>query len=425
MPITVDLRGLSEKMNPHFKKLVLDTHPLQVLIGGANSSKSYSIAQKIIYKTLLSKKSRWLACRKVKKDVKHSIFDTLREVISDWDMDNLFSFNNTESYIQCKLQGSDILGVGLDDVNKLKSILNPTNFWVDEADQITRKDLAQLRIRLRASKQKLITDIPEVLQGIVSMNPININHWIKTELIDNIKSDTLYHHSTYKDNLFLDKQVIDYLESIDDPYYKDVYVLGNWGIYGNTVFSKYIIEDFDYTEDDLENVATGMDFGTVHASTIERIGWKDNELYFFDELYGKGWTNPDFIQAAEDYWENQIGHEWNITADSAEPDRIIEWQRAGWRNINPAKKGAGSLKYGIDFLAARVIHVHKTKCPNLARELQQFKRKEDKDGTVTEAFVEINDDCIAASRYATEYMHNPNYVMNIDSIGVTADDLGF
>jgi len=422
--IKIDLTHALEYMNPAFYDLYQDQHPLQVVIGGANSSKSFTVAQKVILKTMLSKRSRWLSIRKVKKDVKHSVYDTLRDIICDTDgfnLEALFSFNNTDSSIVFKPNRSDILGVGLDDVNKLKSIKDPTGFWVDEADQISYKDLQQLRLRLRTNNKS-----NELLQGILSLNPIHIQHWIKTELVDKSPEDVFFHHSTYKDNLFLSDKVREYMESITDPYFKKVYVLGEWGVYGNTVFDNIVIEDFDYTEDDLENVFTGMDFGTVHASAIERGGFKDGDLYSFDEIWGKGWTNTDFIQAAEDYWENQIGHDWLITADSAEPDRIEEWRRAGW-NIEPAKKGPGSLGYGIGFLKSRTWHIHKTFCPNLASEAQQFKRKEDKSGEPTEGFVEQNDDGIAAMRYGTESVWHPGYYignLDEDDYGISADDLG-
>jgi len=289
--LRIDLTDALQLMNPHFYSLYADEHPLQVAVGGANSSKSYTVAQKVILKTMLSKRSRWLAIRKVKKDVKHSVYDTMRDIICDKDafnLESLFQFNNSESSITFKPNRSDILGVGLDDVNKLKSIKDPTGFWVDEADQISIKDLHQLRLRLRTNNKS-----NELLQGILSLNPIHIQHWIKTELVDKHPEDVFFHHSTYKDNNFLSDKVKEYMESITDPYFKKVYVLGEWGVYGNTVFNNFVIEDFDYTEDDLESVSTGMDFGFVHASAIERCGWKDNELYVFDELYGKGWTNPE------------------------------------------------------------------------------------------------------------------------------------
>ena len=59
-----------------------------------------------------------------------------------------------------------------------------------------------------------------------------------------------------------------YMQSITDSYYKDVYVEGNWGVYGGVVFSDYIIEDFDYSLDSYENLFMGMDFGYNHASAL-------------------------------------------------------------------------------------------------------------------------------------------------------------
>jgi phage terminase large subunit len=266
---------------------------------------------------------------------------------------------------------------------------------MEEGDQYTERDFNQMDLRLRGE-----TDFTK--QGIITLNPIWAGHWIKKRFFDRKEPDCLTHRSTYRDNRFLDRATVRRLEQITDPYFKMVYVDGDWGIYGNVVFSNFIIEDFDAKESDLSNVTTGMDFGFVHASAIIRSGFKDGELYCFDELYGKSWTNSQFIEAAEDYFGDD-GHYWPITADSAEPDRISEWEAKNWR-VTPAVKGRGSLQYGIDFLTRQKIHVHATKCPNLAREIQSFKRREDRSGEATERFVEIDDDCIAALRYGTEQL---------------------
>jgi len=165
--MTINLSRVPECMNPKFRNILWEESPLEVFVGGGGSSKSYSIAQKLIYKTILEKGHRWIAGRKVKKDVKHSVYDLLRLIISEWNFDDLFTYNNTESYIKCKINGNDIIGVGLDDVGKLKSIVNPSGFWIDEADQTTPDDVAQLRLRIRTPKKYKIKQ-----QGILSMNPI-------------------------------------------------------------------------------------------------------------------------------------------------------------------------------------------------------------------------------------------------------------
>lgn len=72
----------------------------------------------------------------------------------------------------------------------------------------------------------------------LSFNPIDINHWIKKHFIDS-KLATVC-HSTYKDNKFLTDEDKATLEEFKytDPYYYDVYCLGNWGVLGKTFFNK-------------------------------------------------------------------------------------------------------------------------------------------------------------------------------------------
>lgn len=358
---------------------------------------SYFVAQKIIYKAVTEKGHRFLIARKVKKDVRHSCYDLLKQTVRNFGMTDLFSFNDTETIIKCKVTDNDMLGVGLDDVTKLKSFFDPTDFWLEEADQATPDDVNQLRLRLRGN-----TTFTK--QGILTLNPIWAGHWIKKTYFDEPKRGVTLHHSTYKDNRFLQEDVIRYMQSITDSYYKDVYVDGNWGVYGGVVFTDYIIEDFDYSLDSYENLFMGMDFGYNHASALILGGFRDGELYVIDELYGKGWTNLQFIMNAEEYY-GDLGHSMIIKADSAEPDRIDEWNSRGW-HVEGATKGMGSLRFGIDFLTRQRMHINKTKCQNTAKEIQIFHRKKirDKDGNeeYTDDFVEVNDDCIAALRYGTE-----------------------
>jgi len=408
MPL-IDLSAVTTTLNKTFIPLLWDDHRNNVLVGGASSGKSFDTAIKVVYKVLAEPGHRFLIVRKVGRTLKHSVYDQIRAIILNWSMYDLFNFNLTDLTITCKINGNEILFTGLDDVEKLKSIYGVTDIWVEEASEILEADYNQLDLRLRGeTKYKK--------QIILTMNPISALHWIKSRFFDKVEPDTLTHRSTYRDNKFLDKDTISRLEGITDPYFKSVYVDGEWGVYGNIVFNNYIIHDFDFGENDLENICVGMDYGYIHASAIIRCGFKDGELYIFDELYGKSWTNADFIEAAQDQW-GENAKRWQITADSAEPDRIDEWNRYGYR-VDPAKKGKGSLKYGIDYLCQHRLHIHATKCPNLAREVQMFKRREDKSGVVIDDFVEINDDCIAALRYATEWIWGQYHGVVSESWGV-------
>lgn len=424
---SIDLRGFSNKVNPYFRSLFKDKHRIQVLVGGASSSKSYSTGQKYIYRllrdsTIEGSTRKVLVVRKVAKTVRHSVFDLLIDIIDDCNMRDLFKINQTDLSITCYVNGNEILFTGLDDVEKLKSIHGITDIWIEEASEISEADFNQLDLRLRGETKykKQIT---------LTLNPISIRHWIKKRFFDNKENDCITHRSTYKDNEHLDKDTINRLEQITDPYFKAVYVLGEWGIYGNVVFSNYEICDFDYTEDDLENVFQGLDFGFIHAQAIERAGFREDHkaddhsiaLYVFDELHQRGRINAQFMADAEEYFGDKL-YSMYMTADSANPDKIKEWQDAGYK-VEGAKKGDGSLRFGIEFLAGIKLYIHATKCPKLSQEIQSYKRREDKDGNVTEDFVEIDDDGIAALRYGSEYIwSNRNRVYYDPGYGL--DDLG-
>jgi phage terminase large subunit len=91
-----------------------------------------------------------------------------------------------------------------------------------------------------------------------------------------------------------------------------------------------------------------------------------------------------------------------VIADSAEPDRIMEFNRDGFRVVG-ARKGRDSIKVGIDFLRRfKAIRVDPHRTPNIARELAEYRYAESKDGIVQELPVPKNDHAIDALRYAVE-----------------------
>jgi phage terminase large subunit len=422
----IDFSDLPKRVNNKFYPLIFDTHRIIVLVGGASSSKSYSTGQKIINRIIEEKNHKYLIVRKVAKTIRHSTFDLLVAILNDWGMKDLFKINQTDLRMTCIANGNEIIFTGLDDVEKLKSIHGITDIWIEEASEISESDFNQLDLRLRGETKykKQIT---------LTLNPISIKHWIKKRFFDRKENDCITHRSTYKDNEHLDKDTIIRLEQITDKYFYTVYVLGDWGVYGNVVFSNYEILDdsvFPYTEDDLENVFQGLDFGFIHAQAIERAGFKQDykdptkeALYCFDELHEKGRINSEFIEDSKEYFGDKL-YEMYMTADSANPDKIKEWQDQSFR-VEPAKKGKDSLRFGIEYLSGMKIYINGSKCPQLAQEIPSFKRKEDKDGNVTEDFVEINDDGIAALRYGSEYIwSNQGMYLDYSDNGISASDLG-
>ena len=364
----------------------------EVFYGGAGSGKSHFVAQRMVIRHLAEPGHKTLVVRKVGKTSRHSTFALIRQTIAEWGVAHLFEVHRGDLDITNNVNGNQFLFLGLDDVEKLKSIAGITDIWVEEATETTEADFNQLDLRLRGqtSRPKQIT---------LTFNPVSHLHWLKRRFFDRPDAKAVALRTTYKDNRFIDSEyaaVIENLRNVDPVYYQ-IYGLGEWGVLGNLVFSNFVIEDFDPSPERFDSVHQGLDFGFNHPSAMLTVGLRDGELYALEELYARGLTNAELIEMAAGQFDKRRG----TTADSAEPARIKSWSQAGW-NVLPARKGPDSVRHGIDWLKAHRIHVHAKNCPNLAAELQGYKWRQDKDGNVLDEPVPFHDDAIAALRYAME-----------------------
>ena len=128
------------------------------------------------------------------------------------------------------------------------------------------------------------------------------------------------------------------------------------------------------------------------------IGIKDEEIYVIKELYESHLTNADLIEKMRDF----VDTDSIIYADSAEPARIEELNRAGFW-VKPAYK---SVKDGIDFVKRHRVHIHK-ECVNTIEEIEMYSWKTDKEGNILEEPVKFKDHSLDALRYAmTIYFEN-------------------
>lgn len=388
--ITVDIDP--RVFNPIYLPYLSSRSRYEVFYGGAGSGKSHFIAQRLVVRHLAEPGHKTLVVRKVGKTSRHSTFALIRQIIAEWGVAHLFDIHRGDLEITNTVNKNQFLFLGLDDVEKLKSIAGITDIWVEEASEITEADFNQLDLRLRGPTRR-----PK--QITLSFNPISNLHWLKRRFFDRANPRTVTLQTTYKDNRFIDAEyaaVIEGLKTIDPVYYQ-VYGLGEWGVLGNLIFSNYVVEDFDPNPGRFDSVHQGLDFGFNHPSAFLSVGLLDGELYALDELYVRGLTNDELIEASA----GQFDKKRRTTADSAEPARIKAWNQAGW-NVAPAVKGQDSVRHGIDWLKAHRIHVHAKRCPNLASEIQGYKWREDKDGNVLDEPVAFHDDAIAALRYAME-----------------------
>jgi len=228
---------------------------------------------------------------------------------------------------------------------------------------------------------------------IIDYNPSDEFHWIYDRIIP--RNDAVFHQTTYLDNPFIDKsliQEIERLKEVDENYWK-VYGLGERGQSKALIFSHDQVDDIP-SEAKLR--AYGLDFGFTNDPTaLIALYEYDGRLYFDEMLYRNGMTNADIANFLKGL---NLDRRDLIWADSSEPKSIEEIHRMGW-NIRPVTKGADSINLGIDIMR-RYKLIITSRSVNLVKEFRNYKYIEDKNGTITNKPIDAFNHGIDAARYA-------------------------
>lgn len=226
--------------NDVFLPLFFDHHRHLILMGGGGSGKSIFAGRKVLERCATEPGHRMLVVRKVAKTLRESCFDQLKAQAMQYygpAVKMIPRGKSGDMYITFT-NGSEILFAGLDDVEKLKSIHDISGIWIEEASELLEGDFNQLDIRLRGERKYY-------KQIIISFNPISITHWLKKRFFDREDARVVTSRTTYKDNRFLPEEDRLTLEAFreTDPYYYQVYCLGQWGVLSQTIFRRDILMD--------------------------------------------------------------------------------------------------------------------------------------------------------------------------------------
>ncbi len=295
---------------------------------------------------------------------------------------------------------------------------------------------------------RLRGELPEgqFYQIRMTFNPVSAHHWIKKVFFDRSDPDVLTHQSTYENNRFIDEAYHRRMlrrKEVDPEGYA-VYGLGEWGEVAGLILKNYVIEEFDRTPERFDYMVNAQDFGFNHANCIGEVGFKDGDLYglilknYVIEEFDRTPERFDYMVNAQDFGFNhancigEVGFKdgdlylcrelyvfemdtdeiiklaegtfvkkRRMWCDSAEPDRIKMWQKAGYR-AKAVKKEPNSVHAQIDYLKQHRIHIHPS-CVNTIKEIQQWKWKKDENtNTYLDEPVEFFDDAMAMLRYSIE-----------------------
>jgi len=145
-----------------------------VNVGGAGSSKSYSIAQLLIEKLVTEQNKVFGVIRKTFPALRMTAMGLILGLLKEYGIYRESQHNKTANTYVC---GSNIIWFfSIDEAEKVKS----TSFsyiWVEEANEISWEEFTILKLRLRAPVKE-----GEINRIFLSLNPSDSYGWIATKL---------------------------------------------------------------------------------------------------------------------------------------------------------------------------------------------------------------------------------------------------
>lgn len=343
----------------------------EVYYGGAGSGKSHFIAQKILLKALKSKR-KVLIVRKTLVSQKDSCWRLMLELLQSWGLYTKCGIKRTDYEVTLP-NGSVLLFKGIDDPERIKSIVGITDIWVEEATELIEEDFEQLNLRLRS-------DLGD-LQIYISFNPVSKANWVFQRWFApgvKVADDTFILRTTYKDNAFLPEEYTQALERLitTNPTYYKIYALGEFSSLDKLVYNNWEVKDFDYTGLVGGINLIGLDFGFTNDPTALVASIKieeDKEIYVFREWGATNKTNEEIAQAIRALGFSKS----TIIADSAEPKSVEELRRNGIQRIKESVKGPDSIIHGIQKLQQYKLWIHPS-CKETITELENYSWDKDR-----------------------------------------------
>lgn len=264
--------------------------------------------------------------------------------------------------------------------------------WLDEGGQMKLDAWVNVQGRLSIQQGKCF----------ISTTPYYFN-WLASDFLDQCKKGN-------KDYCAVQ------FRSIDSPYFpKEEYERAEKTMDRRTFERRYmglftkmeglVYDDFNYAYHVNDNnpklfdsVICGVDWGFAAPAAMVIIGIKENVYWVMDEFYGSKKTTDELIEIAKN-----LKDKWKINrfyADTAEPDRIEAFKRAGLYTLEANK----DIEWGINkvrqLMKEERFHVH-PQCKYLLDEIERYHYPEvQEDKVESEKPEKIDDHAMDAMRYA-------------------------
>lgn len=357
---------------------------LIINVGGARSSKSYSITQLLAFRFITEKKKRILTARKTFPALRMSTYEMAMGMLQTNGIYQFLEHNKSEHTLRNPYTGGLWLFTSIDNPEKIKS--QEFNYvHLEEANEFTYEDFRIVKLRMSAPKGP-----GDINQIFLSCNPSDYTGWIKEKFMTQEKYEEI--HSTYQDNPFLDPDYIAELEALqaqDETYWK-IYGLGLWAEFLELIYgAPKVVTNLPKADD----YFYGLDFGFNHPTVLLEIGALEDQITVREKIYQTRLTTPDLIDLMKlrlTPYERRLP----IYADPEDPGRIQELNGAGF-NVYSAMN---DVLPGIEFCKRYKVFTT-IDSPNFIKEESAYKWRKDKNGNILDEPVKIWDHSPDAKRY--------------------------
>ena len=385
------------KVTPIYERVADSTAETMVEVGGARSSKSYSVAQRIVELLTTVPNIRIGICRKTFPALAVTAMELVIGMLQEYGYYVSKWHNKSYHIYEHKPTRGRIyffsVGVGDAERERLKS-REFNVIWEEEANELTWDDHIYLKTRLSAPIDPEYRKILPRNQIILTLNPTDSQCWIAQKLTPG--PDVQISHSNYRDNPFLPADYVKQLVGLinqDYNYYR-VLALGEWGVFENLIYPNWV-EVPEIPEGHL-SWSYGLDWGYAHPMSLVKTVLRTDGIWLDEVVHRSGMTVTQLIE--------QLTHcpKADIYADSAQPGSIREVEGAGW-TVYATEKYRGSVQEGIDLCRRHTIHVT-SRSQNIIKEISAYQNRKDRNGNVLNEPVKFNDDAMDAFRYAVNGM---------------------
>jgi phage terminase large subunit len=376
--------------------------------GGRGSGKSHFFAELLVERCVMNPTTRAVCIREKQISLGESVKTLIEDKIKKMKVGH--RFRSVKTHIEVLDKRGNVRGRiifrGMQKVtaDALKSLEAFDIAWVEEAQSLSAHSWSLLRPTIRKKGSQIWC----------SWNPVDPDDPVDAFFHEALKADRKdvalveanYFHNPWFGETTLNEDM-EYDKRRDNDRWLHVWcgkyrkhssarVFKNWRVGTREEFATLRVQKL--------TPRYGGDWGFSKDPTVGikvKIDDENRTLYIEREVYAIG-CEIDRSPALFDELDGGAARKYPLVADSARPETISYMRRHGYPLMKPARKGAGSIEEGVEFIKTYDVVIH----PDCLHTIDEFTHYSYKVDEKTETVLAILDDrknhVIDAVRYAVE-----------------------